>query len=179
MSPYWLSEGGTWLNTDSDSLEDFRGQYVLLDFWFIGCGPCEGEIPSLKKVYNLYREKGFTVISVHTAGQSPESVKQFCDARGMNFPLVVDSAAENILKAYRPLGVEVFPSYLLINPEGEIIPADMRSHKIETIRKHMHQGCAGAVTRWKSRDRQLSRVTTLRVNPVPAQNDRHVVDVIN
>ena len=131
--------GGTWFNTDSDSLKDFRGQYVLIDFWFIGCGPCERQIPSLKKVYNLYREQGFAVISVHRAGQPPESVKQFCDARGMNFPLVVDGVGEEILKAYRPLGVEGFPTYLLINPEGQIVPAYLHSLKIETIRRCMLQ----------------------------------------
>ena len=130
-------DGGTWFNSDSDSLEDFRGQYVLLDFWFIGCGPCERGIPSLKLVHELFRDRGFTVISVHIAGQPPESVKQFCDARGMNFPLVVDGADEKILKAYKPHGVEGFPTYLLINPKGEVVPANLHQQKIETIRKYM------------------------------------------
>ncbi len=39
---------GTWLNTQARSLAELRGQFVMLDFWFIGCGPCERDIPNIK-----------------------------------------------------------------------------------------------------------------------------------
>ena len=55
----------------------------------------------------------------------------------MNFPLVVAGADEKILKAYKPHGVEGFPTYLLINPKGEVVPANLHQQKIETIRKYM------------------------------------------
>ena len=141
-------EGGTWFNTSSSSLRDFRGKYVLLDFWFIGCGPCERGFPTLKLAHDTFREKGFTVVSVHIAGQSPESVKQFCDARDVNFPLVIDDASEAILKSYALLGVDSFPSYFLIDPEGKVVAgthatqpeqkpgASLHGDQIETIREH-------------------------------------------
>ena len=137
--------GGTWFNTDAKSLEDFRGQYVLLDFWFIGCGPCERDFPNLKLAQELYGDQGFTVLSVHTSSQTPENVKQYSDARGLEYPLVVDSPSEEILNAYKEAGVRGFPSYILVGPDGKILFNDqvasadgkvnlsLRAQKLEAI----------------------------------------------
>jgi len=141
--------GGTWFNSNARSLEDFRGQYVLLDFWFVGCGPCIRDFPNLKLANKLFGKHGFTVVSVHTsASRSAEDVKKFCDASGLDFPLVVDGPGEEILKSYKPLGVESFPSYLLIDPQGKIIKGlpvsnpesngqtlSLRGDKLEVLRQ--------------------------------------------
>ena len=124
---------GTWLNTDAKSLEDFKGKFVLLDFWFIGCGPCERDIPDLKLAQELFGDQGFTVLSIHTAGQSPENVKQFADARAMPYPLSIDSASEEIMTEYKKAGVRGFPSYLLIGPDGKIIKNDGVSREGDAI----------------------------------------------
>ena len=121
-----MSEG-TWLNTDAKSLEDFRGRYVLLDFWFIGCGPCERDFPAVQLAHKKFSDLGFTVVGVHTNAQMPEDVQSFADAKGMKFPIVVDNTDGSILKQYRELGVYAFPSYILLDPEGRIIHNDHTS----------------------------------------------------
>lgn len=143
-------DGGTWFNTEATSLKDLRGQFVLLDFWFIGCGPCERDFPSLKLAQELYGEQGFTVLSVHIAGQTPGNVKQYADGRELTFPLVVDNPSGDILAAYEKLGVKSFPSYLLIGPDGKIIRNDqtwdpddknalgLRVDKLEAIHRAMN-----------------------------------------
>ena len=45
-------------------LKEYRGQYTLLDFWASWCGPCRQESPTLVRLYNTYKEKGFTILSV-------------------------------------------------------------------------------------------------------------------
>ena len=121
-----MSEG-TWLNTDAKSLEDFRGRYVLLDFWFIGCGPCERDFPAVQLAHKKFSDLGFTVVGVHTNAQMPEDVQSFADAKGMKFPIVVDNTDGSILKQYRELGVYSFPSYILLDREGRIIHNDHTS----------------------------------------------------
>ena len=141
---------GTWFNTDAKSLDDFRGKFVLLDFWFIGCGPCIRDMPHIKEAQRIYGEQGFTVVSVHIATQTPGNVKQYADANGIDYPLVVDTTDETILNEYKKIGVAGFPSYLLLGPDGKIVRNDalggagsLRMHKLElihqAIRAHKNQ----------------------------------------
>jgi thiol-disulfide isomerase/thioredoxin len=46
------------------SLHDFKGKYVLVDFWASWCGPCRAENPNVLKAFNQYKDKGFTVLGV-------------------------------------------------------------------------------------------------------------------
>ncbi len=131
---------GTWLNTDAKSLEDFRGKFVLLDFWFIGCGPCHQDMPSVRMAHRHLSELGFSVISVHKDGESPKDVKIFADKNGMDYPIVVDDSEGTITKQFRRLGLGGFPHYILLDRQGRILHNDavgdgpsLRSYKFEKI----------------------------------------------
>lgn len=138
-----MSEG-TWLNTDAKSLDDFRGKFVLLDFWFIGCGPCERDFPSVKLAHKTFYELGFTVVSVNTSGrETPDEVSRYALERGMKYPIVVDDAAETIASQFKPLGLSGFPHYMLLDPDGRIVFNDklsegsLRMSKLELIHKYV------------------------------------------
>jgi thiol-disulfide isomerase/thioredoxin len=131
---------GTWLNTDAKSLEDFRGKFVLLDFWFIGCGPCYQDMPSIRMAHRRLSEYGFSVVSVHTNGQVPVDVKSFADKNGMDYPIVVDDSEGTIIQQFRGIGLLGFPYYILLDRQGRILHNDalsdgpsLSSYKFEKI----------------------------------------------
>lgn len=136
---------GTWLNTEAKSLEDFRGKYVLLDFWFIGCGPCARDQPSVHAAYEAYRELGFTVVAMHINGQTAETVAKYARENNMDYPIFVDDPEGTVTKQFRELGVNYFPMYILLGPDGKIIHNDvhalttsLRGEKLELIHEAIH-----------------------------------------
>ncbi|MEM1069796.1 MAG: M56 family metallopeptidase [Planctomycetota bacterium] len=140
--PAPLMTSGTWLNTNATSLEAFRGRFVLIDFWFIGCGPCHRDMPQIKVAHEAFASDKFAVVSVHTNTMKPDVVKGFADENEMSYAIVVDDSRGQIAREYRPLGVDSYPSYLLIDPDGNVLLNDsvpcggsLRSHKIELIHK--------------------------------------------
>ena len=57
---------GDWINSDPLKLEDLRGRVVLVEFWTFGCINCRNTLPFVKSWHDRYREKGLTVIGVHS-----------------------------------------------------------------------------------------------------------------
>jgi thiol-disulfide isomerase/thioredoxin len=139
-------ECGSWVNTPRphNVLSDFRGKYVLLDFWTVWCGPCHGDFPSVKLAHELYRDHGFTVVGVHDNSVPPDAIGKHVASQKLLFPIAIDTADGRTLTAYKRCGVIGFPSYLLLGPDGTILHCDsslpgpsLRSFKLEIIRAHL------------------------------------------
>ncbi len=134
-----LSEG-EWLQSECKSLDEMRGKFVLLDFWFIGCGPCAADSPTLKLVRELFGGADFEVVGVHASPNSAESVSQYIQQNGVNYPTIVDTPEETISRRFRELGVTSFPTYILLDREGKIMHNDhlslnpsLRVFKVEVV----------------------------------------------
>jgi len=75
------------------SLSDLRGKVVLLDFWASWCAPCRRENPNVVKVYNKYKDQGFTIFSVSLDGIDNRTAARLGADR-------VDEARERSRKAW-------------------------------------------------------------------------------
>jgi hypothetical protein len=85
------------------------------------------------------------VIGVHDNSVEPDAIRKYVESSSMAVPIAIDQADGRTLNAYlHECGVNSFPSYLLVGPDGTIVNADkmlpgplLRSFKIEIIRAHV------------------------------------------
>lgn len=105
------------LDGGSASLEDYRGQWVLINFWATWCYPCVLEMPSLEKFYQKLKEKNLTVLAVSLDKGPPEKVRDFVKDMRLTFEIFRDP--ESV--AASRFGVSGLPATFFINPEGEIV----------------------------------------------------------
>ena len=109
---------GTDINGNPVSLSDYvgKGNYVLVDMWASWCGPCKREIPNLRKLHDLYKNKGLTVLGIYVWDEI-KNLAPAMEKEGIVWPQIIDSN-ETATKLY---GVQGIPCIMLIGPDGKIL----------------------------------------------------------
>jgi len=105
----------TTLSGEEISLKDLRGKIVVLNFWYIGCAPCEVEIPSLNKLVEKYGEKE-EVVFLAFALNDAKTLDSYLEKKPFKYQIIPRS--HQIAKQY---GVEGYPTHYIINRQGEMV----------------------------------------------------------
>ena len=111
-------------------LSDLRGKYVLIDFWASWCGPCRRENPNVKRIYNTYKNKGFTIFSV-SLDENPEHWKLAIEKDGLDWPYHVSDLKRWQSPLPQIYGFDGIPFTVLVNKEGKIIAKGLRGATLE------------------------------------------------
>jgi cytochrome c biogenesis protein CcmG/thiol:disulfide interchange protein DsbE len=102
---------------ESIKLSDLRGQAVLGNLWATWCPPCREEMQTIEKVYQEYKEEGFTVLAVNMTYQDdPSAVMPFVNEQRLTFPILLDETGE-MANAYQ---LRSLPSSYFIRRDGII-----------------------------------------------------------
>ena len=111
---------GTWINSTPLTLKSLRGRVVIVDFWTFGCYNCRNTLPSVKSWDARYRDKGLTIIGVHTPELDIERnidvVRQEIAKLDIHYPVVTDN--DNATwDAYK---VGAWPTWFVIDKQGRV-----------------------------------------------------------
>ncbi|WP_151734441.1 redoxin domain-containing protein [Paenibacillus tengchongensis] len=97
------------------SLEEYKNQVVVLNFWGSWCAPCVKEMPVLQAGWEKYREHGVVVVGVNV-GEDQVTVGDFVKQVGIDFPVLLDQG-RNAAGSY---GVSPLPTTFFINKKGKV-----------------------------------------------------------
>lgn len=115
------------------TLEDLRGQWVVVNYWAQWCAPCIEEIPELNTLDQEYAE--VTVLGVNYDGATGEELEQQRQQLGVAFASLQEDPAEQLGQT-RPV---VLPTTFIVNPDGELKETLIGPQTLESLAQATHQ----------------------------------------
>ena len=136
------------INNNRLSLSDYKGKYVLIDFWASWCLPCRKLNPHLKELYARYKDQGFEVLGVSDDDRNPNAWRKAVADDDLPWKHVlrgfkmIDGKPDPSNDISAGFNISSLPTHVLIDPSGQIIgrygegdPHDLLDKKLATIFK--------------------------------------------
>lgn len=122
-------------NGESFTLSEQKDKVVLVDFWSTFCVPCKKELPNLKYLYSVFKDKGFEIISI-----SLDTKKRVLDSYLAEYPMPWKTVFsgngfdDDIARLYEVTWV---PSYWLVDKKGILRYHDVRGEDLKSTVTHL------------------------------------------
>ncbi|MCX7192723.1 MAG: TlpA disulfide reductase family protein [Proteobacteria bacterium] len=118
-------------------LSDYRGKWVLVNFWATWCPPCLNELPELVSLNNAHKNKDLVVIGIAMDYVSGKMVADFVKKHGISYPIVLGNE-----KIAAQIGdMDVLPTSYLYSPTGELVgtqKGEVTQESVESYIKSRH-----------------------------------------
>lgn len=99
----------------SGSLADYRGRWVLVNFWASWCDPCRTEAPALERLQRRHAGPRFTVLGINQRDLTDDALG-FVDEYGLSYPQLRDADGDRA----DPFGMTGLPESFVVDPDGRI-----------------------------------------------------------
>jgi thiol-disulfide isomerase/thioredoxin len=97
-------------------IADYKGKWLLVNYWATWCPPCLEEIPDLVNLYDAHHDKDLMVIGVAVDYESTSEVAKYVDDMLMSYPIVLSNDKASGVKQ-QP---EVLPTTYIYSPDGKL-----------------------------------------------------------
>jgi len=115
------------------SMKGLKGKVVVIDFWATWCGPCVAEMPTMKKLYAEYKDKGveFIGVSLDQKEGGLDKLREFVKKEGIAWPQYFqgDGWASKFSASW---GINSIPAVFVVDPDGKLSSVEARG-KLETM----------------------------------------------
>jgi len=115
------------LDGKTHHLEDYRGKWVLVNFWATWCPPCLDEIPELASLHRAHKDKDLVVIGIAMDSGSRFKVADFVEAHNINYPVIMGNREIAAQIGF----VDALPVSYIYSPTGK----QVERHAGEVTRK--------------------------------------------
>jgi peroxiredoxin len=110
-------------NGKKRKLSDFRGKYVLIDFWGLWCPPCRRELPYLKTAYSRFQARGFEILGMDD-DEDTSAIKAWLKENNLTWTQATNASIKDVMRSFR---ITSFPTTLLVGPDGKIISLNQKN----------------------------------------------------
>lgn len=114
-------------------LADYRGKWVLVNFWATWCPPCLNEMPELNSLHNAHQGKDLLVIGVAMHSGSESVVSRFVAAHHIDYPIVMGTRKS----AKQIAAIDALPANYLYNPVGEQVISQVGEITRDSVERYI------------------------------------------
>lgn len=110
-----------WINTPPLTMSGLRGKVVLVEFWTYSCINCIHVMPYVKQWHETYKDRGLTVVGVHTPEYGYEKITRNVEAAVKRFGIEYAVAQDNGFATWNAYGNRYWPAVYLIDRDGHVV----------------------------------------------------------
>jgi peroxiredoxin len=127
------------LNGRIHTMDDFRDQILVLNFWATWCPPCVDEVPKLSNVYNRYKSRGIRVVSIALDKDTLNLLDQFVKKNGITYQVLVgnEQVLANLSTISKGQSFKGIPATLIFDRKGQIYKRFDGSFDLEQLEESL------------------------------------------